>query len=702
MSANKQLDELLISATESDNADILSQIITILSKSEKPLANNIKDGLLMIVESWQLEPFTSPNKANFLIEITQFFDDKFQELRAVLPSVMKKTLPAGVNKTTAIKALKIRNEDTTLSKFYLRYKNLIELKAERFFYNTSSSIWGIIGKTDWITGSLTLLKLNGTILREVELPLILDQIYIFDSKLKLDTALKAKKLISSDELRKKLNDTSYTTADKNAEKKALFSLFVPEKMAPAAFNKWWNASTNAAGSSSTKKIASLESCRSTNELSIFIKENPSFSVTDDCIPKLSKLFNNIKPTSLPKDYIQWAETISLISKTLSSEQIMTILPQDSRVKEIIWPDLDNLDNNIIWMNIWCQIRVGFLPVWAKITELAKEPSYLTELALELPWRCWRSIAAQVKTEDLERRISAMTRLSNPESLLWVWRNKEKLSDALTKRLNHTNYFFALGREADIAIWEESKKELKKLIEENAEFQNHILKANNESTIMDFLEKLNHSTCFKTSEKQSLIVRLSRKYPIFKKIFESGKAKKILQPSSKDKKKQKKDERYITSEKSFNEKINELKDLINVQIPENTEAIATARAHGDLRENAEYAAAKERQKYLNGHRLLLEVRIAKTEPTDFSDITVTDKIIVGSTVCLKYDDNNTDIYHILGAWDSVPEKHLVSYETQLGKALIGKKIGETVKLPGDVKCTIKKITPLSEEIRKNLI
>ena len=160
MTESKKLDELLITATESDNPEILSEIISILSSNEKSITKEIKDGLSMIIESWQLDPFNSPNKTRFLIEVSRFFNENFSELRSVLPAAVKKTLPAGINKATAVKILRIRNDNTTLSNFYYRYHNLLELKADRFFYNANSTIWGILGKLDWITGTVALLKLK--------------------------------------------------------------------------------------------------------------------------------------------------------------------------------------------------------------------------------------------------------------------------------------------------------------------------------------------------------------------------------------------------------------------------------------------------------------------------------------------------------------------------------------------------------------
>ena len=700
MTDSKKLDELLINATESDNSEILSKIISILSLNEKQITKDIKDGLSMIIESWQQDPFNSPNKTRFLIEISQFFNENFQELRSVLPAAVKKTLPAGINKTTAIKILKIRDENITLSTVHYRYHNLLELKADRFFYNIDSTTWGILGKLDWITGTINLLKLNGTTLQEVDISLILDQIYIYDNKIKIDTLLKTSKLPSSDKLLETLITNTYSSTDKELMKKSLFFLFVPAKMNPAVFNKWLSASTVQKDPDSTEKAISLKNARSINELNIFIKQHASFTIKQDSITKITTIFNIIKPTNAIKDFILWAETICLIAKELTSENIRSIVPDNDTIRNIIWPAHDELDGSY-GMELWCQLKAGMLPVWAYITETIKGTDYLTNLCLCLPWRAWKGVTSQLEIKDLELIFTQTSRLSNPEALLWIWRNRQKLSGNITNKLNHVNFFAAISRESDGAIWQAAEKGLKTLVQDNDDFQDHLLKKDDEQNILEFLDRLNSTNAFTAIEKQSLIVKLSRKIPILKTLFESGKAKKITKSASENSEQQPKDEIFITSIKSFNEKIEELNDIINVQVPENTKAIAVARAHGDLRENAEYAAAKERQKYLNEHRAILEMRIAKTRPTDFTDFIVSDKVIVGSTVYLKHENGKIEIYHILGAWDSVPEKKYISYETELGKILIGRKEGDKVTLPGDITCVIDKISSLSDKIRNAL-
>ena len=97
----------------------------------------------------------------------------------------------------------------------------------------------------------------------------------------------------------------------------------------------------------------------------------------------------------------------------------------------------------------------------------------------------------------------------------------------------------------------------------------------------------------------------------------------------------------------------------------------------------------------------ESRIATTRPTDFSDIKVSDTVVVGATITIEYADKTSETFHILGAWDSNPAKKYVSYETDLSQAIIGRKVNDSVNLPGNKICRIAKIEPLSKDIINEL-
>jgi len=130
---------------------------------------------------------------------------------------------------------------------------------------------------------------------------------------------------------------------------------------------------------------------------------------------------------------------------------------------------------------------------------------------------------------------------------------------------------------------------------------------------------------------------------------------------------------------------ELHIIITVDRPQNIKAIEEARAHGDLSENAEYHAAKERQSFLEAKKNELEMAISRSEVIEISNEPA-ENIIFGSTVELKnIGSNQTVTYQLVGPYESNPEDGKISVTSPLGKALIGKEEDDYIKLktPGGV-------------------
>ncbi|MBW1614523.1 MAG: transcription elongation factor GreA [Deltaproteobacteria bacterium] len=130
---------------------------------------------------------------------------------------------------------------------------------------------------------------------------------------------------------------------------------------------------------------------------------------------------------------------------------------------------------------------------------------------------------------------------------------------------------------------------------------------------------------------------------------------------------------------------ELHTIITTDRPKNIKAIEEARSHGDLNENAEYHAAKERQSFLEAKISDLEMAISRSEVIEISSEPA-ENIIFGSTVELKNLANNKTVtYQLVGPYESNPEDGKISITSPLGKALIGKEEEDIVKLktPGGI-------------------
>ncbi len=124
---------------------------------------------------------------------------------------------------------------------------------------------------------------------------------------------------------------------------------------------------------------------------------------------------------------------------------------------------------------------------------------------------------------------------------------------------------------------------------------------------------------------------------------------------------------------------ELRDLKKVQRPAIIEAIAEARAHGDLSENAEYHAAREKQSFIEGRILELEDKTARAEVIDISKISGS-TVKFGATVSLVDEDTEVEVkYQIVGEYEADIEQNRISIVSPLARALIGKSKGDSVEV-----------------------
>ena len=129
---------------------------------------------------------------------------------------------------------------------------------------------------------------------------------------------------------------------------------------------------------------------------------------------------------------------------------------------------------------------------------------------------------------------------------------------------------------------------------------------------------------------------------------------------------------------------ELERLKKVERPRITQAIAEAREHGDLKENAEYHAAREQQSFAEGRIKELEHKLSHAQIIDVTTIPVTGKVVFGATVTLiDVEDDRTVAYRIVGEDEADAKVNLISVNSPIARALVGKAEGDevTVNAPG---------------------
>lgn len=133
---------------------------------------------------------------------------------------------------------------------------------------------------------------------------------------------------------------------------------------------------------------------------------------------------------------------------------------------------------------------------------------------------------------------------------------------------------------------------------------------------------------------------------------------------------------------------ELEELVRVKIPQNKKDIQIAREYGDLRENFEYKSARQHQAVLLRMQSTYERELRRARGTDFVGVS-TETVGIGIIVDIQdVATGKTETQTILGAWDGDPDKSILSYLSEMAKALIGKKVGDEAELPTDTHGTRK--------------
>lgn len=270
------------------------------------------------------------------------------------------------------------------------------------------------------------------------------------------------------------------------------------------------------------------------------------------------------------------------------------------------------------------------------------------------------LAAALKRWQTEQNLRAPV-------LLWIVKNRHSkkfaklLNDLITPRLLSA-IFFAIDYEA-LQASTARRIPLADILSEDTELISDLLSTADPETARDLANTLMLNQGFEELTKKSLLARFIKIFPSIQSLVAADA--------------EGKDEQLLVSRASHARKREEYETIVSKKIPENSKAIATAREHGDLKENSEYKMAKQDQSVLMAQKSLLERDLGRARITDFTEAT-TEQVSVGTIVDVTSAANGqTTRYTILGAWDGDPDNNIISYKTALGTALLGKKVGETV-------------------------
>ncbi|MEI6322800.1 MAG: GreA/GreB family elongation factor [bacterium] len=261
------------------------------------------------------------------------------------------------------------------------------------------------------------------------------------------------------------------------------------------------------------------------------------------------------------------------------------------------------------------------------------------------------------------------RSASSDFVLWLCKDREK---ALPEVIDEELFAAILAAmEADLHAEIKSKR-LEEFLFEDRELVADLLGKAERDSARQAMRKVMMSPVFADLNRRSLLARILKVHPELESLVTGGDQE---TPAPRG-------ESLIVSWASLQRRKEELEHIEKVLIPQNIRDISTARSYGDLRENFEFKSAKEQQAVLNRQKGELELMLNNARGTNFENID-TSVVSIGTVVTLEPTNGGpSETYSILGAWDGVPEKGWVSYQAVIGRALLGKKVGEIVELPSD--------------------
>jgi transcription elongation factor GreA len=278
---------------------------------------------------------------------------------------------------------------------------------------------------------------------------------------------------------------------------------------------------------------------------------------------------------------------------------------------------------------------------------------------------------------LERSIREHSATS--EMLAWLCSEREDWGELITPDLLGA-IFATLEREQHNTPGRASK--LHRALVEDRQLLGDIFKKADVAIARDTIRRLQLSPLFDELTKRSLLGRIVKVYPELEGMITAA------QP-------QEETASLIVSWSSLERRKTEYEELVKIKIPENTKEIALARSYGDLSENFEFKAAKQMQSVLMRRKAELEQMLENARGTSFENVD-TSRVSIGTIVTLRgMETNKEETYTILGAWDGDPDRHIISYQTAIGQALLGHKAGDAVPLNtehGAAQFTIVSIQP----------
>jgi transcription elongation GreA/GreB family factor len=468
----------------------------------------------------------------------------------------------------------------------------------------------------------------------------------------------------------------------------------PEVVPEADFKKWWDSAKKilrkdgrfALPSKKTEPISVREQALSySDEL---VEAFQKARQLKDQVNRLDQIVKNAgifgdKTDALQAVVTQAEESVSRNRRLHPAQAIELLIERDDLLKEV--PILSAGAINLAQLvqehesklgqivsqvavarqrRVLCEFLTAFPQDWdRRLLHIFQDAGYriVSEIA--------KVFVENKRAEDVRQYLVRSIRDHSASSDILYWLAKDRATTEFSELIEPDVLAAMLGAlERDQFAEARRGSKLHDLLIDDKELISDLIMSASVSQARDLMRRLMLTPVFEELNKRSLMARMIKVHGELQQMV-SG------EPEEKE-------EALIVSWPSLEKRKAEYDDLVSKKIPENTKEISVARSYGDLRENFEYKAAKEMQTVLMRRKAELEHMLSRARGTGFENVEASQVSIGTSVVTRDMESGQLSTFHILGAWDSDPGKGIVSYQTAIGQALIGKTAGDTVQLPGE--------------------
>jgi transcription elongation GreA/GreB family factor len=292
---------------------------------------------------------------------------------------------------------------------------------------------------------------------------------------------------------------------------------------------------------------------------------------------------------------------------------------------------------------------------------------LNRLSARLCGECVRLLIQEEKLEALKQTLARLISQHAASSELLLWLAKER-SDTFADILGPEVFRSMLTAMERDQFNEKRSNRLGDYVLSDHELLVELIGTADLDVVKDLTRALQFSPAFDDMDKRSLLARIVKTFPSVQAMIAGDQTRQ--------------ESNLIVSWASLERRKREYDELVHKRIPANSKEIAIARSYGDLRENHEYKAAKEMHRLLLLRKAELEAQLVRARGSDFAGVS-TETVSIGTRVVVTdLTSQQGDSFTILGAWDSDPERGVISYLSPVAQSLLNRKPGDEVEFELD--------------------